>query len=427
MWYYICMTIPIIYNSIRLLAPILLAFVFVIPTSTAAAQYEMHGHTFSTYAEMQKYMEEYMIAYREVYGIKTDTQSVSTSKSSKSISTITKKTNSNLAIDTASARDLEYHSATLVGKIDFKTSDKVKIWFDYGFSPSKMYLRSDTEVLRKKNKWTSFDKKIINLIPETTYYYRAGGINEKGVVSYGDVQTLTTTVDTKSDNALIKISSSGAQDIDDNRATFRASINFRKASYAYVWFEYGDDEDDFYKTTSKKLVYKTSGRNYTQVVRGLDSNSNYYYRAVAEDANGDRSYGKTVRVNTKKNIVDEVPKTTTNKSLNVTSYGATLSGTVDMNDFRNGKVFFIYGEDKDKINEVAKKYETFSQIKEYGEDRQKMIVDNDLDRDASYTLNTGYLDFSTRYYYAIGVEYENVDDDDVLLMGRVQSFTTKKL
>lgn len=404
---------------------------FVFPTVTSAS-YTIHGRTFDTYAEMEDYMQEYIRVWREVYGVSDETTTKTYTETKTKTSTETKTTttsyssNAKLEISTNYARDIDSKSVTLTGGINFKKSKLAKTWFDYGLSPSTLTSRTKTEVLQEKHNWRIFDQKALSLNPETTYYYRAGGINEDGVVSYGDIRSFRTDVDIQADNALIKVATYNVQYIEDNKATFSASMNFKKASTAYVWFEYSDDEDDLYKHTPATLMNKADGRYFYYVIQRLPSNTDLYFRAVAQDTDGVRNYGKTIHFKTRVDIVNEKPTVTTGKPSDITAHTATIAGTVDMNDFKNGKVFFIYGQSLADLNEVAKEYTTFNKIKEHGDDRQKVFIDEDLDRYDSYTLFLSNLESYTRYYFAIGIEYENVDDDIVLLMGRISYFSTKR-
>lgn len=384
---------------------------------TASANYTLNGRTFETREEMQVYATEYLQVWRELNGYDTgSTYSYSTPKSSKT----------GLEITTRNVTDITKEGVRFVGLIDFHKSKVARIWFEYGFTPYNLIYKTDSEVLKTKTGASPFDRKVLYLLPKTTYYYRAVGLNEHGTYDYGEVKSFSTDVDSSLDNALIRVRTASATAIDNNRAILRGTIDFRKATYSYVWFEYGEEQGDLYRQTPKTLVYKLHGRNYEHPVMNLDTETLYYYRMVGQDSAGDLSYGKTVRFKTHRYIPNEKPKVVTNTVKDVQVHSATLSGNVDMNTSRNGIVFLVYGEDQTAIANIARTYTRFKDIRPQGDALQKVVLDADLDSYQMYTRNIKYLDLNTKHYYALGVEYENAEGNDVLLMGRTQSFTTTK-
>ncbi len=122
---------------------------------------------------------------------------------------------------------------------------------------------------------------------------------------------------------------------------------------------------------------------------------------------------------------DDEPELTTRSVLNISDDSATLRGAVDMNDYRNGRVFFVYGEDESDVEDIAEDFTTYADIDESGDDLQKVLVDDDLDNSASYSRTVSGLDDNTDIYYSICVEYEDADDDDVIKCGEVRSFETE--
>lgn len=92
----------------------------------------------------------------------------------------------------------------------------------------------------------------------------------------------------------IDVETWSARDIRDDEADLRGQIDLDDEKYATVWFEYGED-DDLDDRTSKKRVYDSRGETQTFTINidDLDEDEKYYFRAVAEDRDGDREYGKT--------------------------------------------------------------------------------------------------------------------------------------
>ncbi len=387
-----------------------------------SADYSMNGRNFDSYNEFKAYIVEYMAVWREIHSHKDVIAEqkiieIKTSNSDKA----------KLEITTGLATDINYDRARLIGKINFKSSERVRIWFKYGGSPNYLSLKTESEVLDEDDGTRRFDRNLRNLRHNTKYYYQAIGLNEDNIYSHGKIRSFRTGVDARSDDALIKVSTRRASDIDEDRATLTGNINFRDELYAYTWFEYGDEEKYLDNNTSKKIVYKKDGKITSRILHRLESEEYYFYRIVAQDKAGAKSYGKTIRFKTRRNIVNEKPKVTTSRPKNIGLYIVTLVGSVDMNDFRNGIAFFIYGENKEDVDEIKKRYKRYRRIREYGDDRKKLLLDDDIDRYKLFEKKVSYLDLDTKHYYAIGVEYENEDDDEVIIMGRTYPFTTKDL
>jgi len=383
---------------------------------TSNASYTFNGKTFTSFSEYKGYVRGYMEAWRE-----NNTRTTTTKSRNKTTSYSSK-----YDIETKKAEDVTTESATFTGELDFKKTKIVRIWFDYGTSKYNLNRRTATEDIRASKYNDEFDRKAINLTHDTTYYYRAAGINENSIVQYGDIEKFTTEFDIKQSNALISVSTKGASDVDEDRATFNASINFKKENYAYVWFEYSDEEDDLFKKTTKTLVRETDGKNITKTIKKLRDEKEYYYRAMAQDRFGELSYGKTVRFKTKRDIENEHPDVDTDRATDITLYSAVLQGSIDMNDFKNGTAFLIYGESKEDIDEVRNEISRYSRIREYGDDLKKILLDEDLDSYDEYTRKVRYLDLDTKHYYAFGVEFEDENDDDKIILGSISSFTTKE-
>ncbi|MFA6325423.1 MAG: hypothetical protein WCX46_04325, partial [Candidatus Paceibacterota bacterium] len=152
------------------------------------------------------------------------------------------------------------------------------------------------------------------------------------------------------------------------------------------------------------------------------------YTIKCTNENGSASDSITIYVDSENNDDDDDdntnPDVTTKSASDISEDEAELAGNVDMNDFENGIVFFVYGQDENQIEDVENDYDTYSEVDEDDEDLQKEKVDDDLDGDDSYTLEVSGLDTDEKYYYTICVEYENEDNDEKLICGSVRSLTT---
>jgi hypothetical protein len=217
---------------------------------------------------------------------------------------------------------------------------------------------------------------------------------------------------------------------DRGEYTLFGTVDLNGAGYAYAWFEYGDD-DDFGRTTSRKHI--TQDVRFSATVYPSRGDDYLYYRAVTESPNGHRDYGSTRAVfvrgnnnyNDNGNYNGNLPDVETDRADDIDDHSAELNGSVDMNDFRNGLVFFVYGEDENDVEDVDRE-DSYRDIDERGDDLQKFTVDSDLDGDDDYSRRITGLDDDTEYFFRICVEFEDDDDDERLVCGEVEDFETDR-
>lgn len=386
----------------------------------ASANYTAYGHTFETLEELAEYTKEYNRVYSDLHETRT-----APSQTTKTTTTSSAKKYTTLEVRTDNVRTVTTNTAQIAGTVSMHSAKAVRVYFIYGTHSDYLTQYTPYEILDREIPKRTFDSNLRGLTHNTTYYYRAVAVNDSGATAYGTLRSFKTAVDPRIDTAAVRVQTNGVAGVDDENVTLRASIDFRKSSYAKVWFEYGDEENDLYKKTPVAVVYPRSGKVYERLVRGLDEYTRYYVRVVAEDPNGARSYGKTVSFTTRRDVVNEKPKITVGRSTNIGLTGATITGTIDMNDARNGIAFLVYGEDRNVMSTLTKDYSRFKAIRERGDYIQKVLLDDDIDTIETFTETLLYLDTGTSYYYAFGVEYENDEGDDVLLLGSIGTFKTK--
>lgn len=241
-----------------------------------------------------------------------------------------------------------------------------------------------------------------------------------------------------------------ASNISRDSASLYGNIGLQSSSQARVWFQYGPDQSMRYQSPSAS-VYNRGEHNFTANISGLRDNNTYYYRAVA-DVNGSLQYGQTLSFytgngnnnsynnsynsgttfvssngsNNSSSRDDDWPDVDTERAYDVDENSAEISGEVDMNDYHNGYVFFVYGEDEDQVEDIEDDYDEYRDIDEDGDDLQKVAVDQDLDNDDDYELKLTSLDDDTDYYFSICVEFEDDDDDEVIVCGGVEDFETDR-
>lgn len=225
----------------------------------------------------------------------------------------------------------------------------------------------------------------------------------------------------------INVLTLSATEVDEDSAKLRGEVDLNDSDTATVWFEYGKNRNNLNTKTSEIDLDDTDSTSFNKVVTGLDDNTVYYFRAIGEDEDGEVDKGTVLSLKTDDGASSsnqEDPDVVTDSADNVTDDTAELNGSVDMNDFGNGKVFFVYGEDKSMVEDVENDFDTYTDVDESGNDLQKVLVDSSFDGDDSFSYDVSGLDDNTTHYYSICVEYEDEDNDDLLICGNVKSFET---
>ena len=223
-------------------------------------------------------------------------------------------------------------------------------------------------------------------------------------------------------------------DVDgDEEATFEGEVELDGAPYAYVWFEYGEGGFINEKTDRMKV---TTDKTFTADVDDLDGDDRYYFRAVAEDPAGSRTYGQLDGFETDgtnddddddndddDNDDEDIPEVHTDDVDDISDDEASIQGEVLMNDFEDGLAFFVYGEDEESVEDVTNE-DTYSDIDEDGDALQKEQAYSNLDDDRTFMMTIFGLDDDTEYFYRMCVEYEDEDGDVTLECGSVENFET---
>jgi hypothetical protein len=247
----------------------------------------------------------------------------------------------------------------------------------------------------------------------------------------------------------VEVDTRSATDIRDDSARLRGVVtDFNRSDYADVWFEYGRSSNAMNSRTPIIRIDQDEDEDFAFRINGLRDDQRYYFRAVAEDDDEDKEYGSIANFQTRDynrnnrnnryddrydrndrydnryNRNDDEPDVSTRRAFDVQDDSARFEGEVDMNDFRNGEVFFVYGEDEDDVDDVADDYDSFRDVDEDGDDLQKYRVDGNLDGNGNYEIRVTGLDDNTDHYYALCVGYEDEDNDDVLECSATREFET---
>lgn len=239
------------------------------------------------------------------------------------------------------------------------------------------------------------------------------------------IRLLEQRLDNQSDQGDVSVVTRSAISVEEDSATLRGRLYLNDESEADVYFEYGTTKTNLDEETDHETITDGDDSDYFESnIDDLEAGQIYYYRAVAEDENGDESYGMISSFKTISTDDSDLPSVTTSPAEDITENTAELHGSVDMNDYENGLVFFVYGEDDSVVSDIENDYTEFADINEDGDNLQKVEVDSDLDNDEQYQPDIADLNNDTKIYYAACVEFENSDNDQELICGITKSFQT---
>lgn len=232
-------------------------------------------------------------------------------------------------------------------------------------------------------------------------------------------------------SSLVTVYTGGVRDIDDDSATLEGEVDFRSSDEATVYFRYGYTPTNLTRETVHVVLDDNDDEEFSQRIIDLRRVTDYYYQAIAEDEDGRIALGSIRSFDTDSRSSDDdddddenQPEIDIDDINDITEDSVELEISADMNDFEDGRVFVVYGEDEDQIKDIEDDYDTYDDIDEDGDDLQKHSVDSSLDDDENYTVNITGLDSDSDIFVIACIEYEDEDDDDRLVCSSVEEFTT---
>ncbi|MBP6912260.1 MAG: hypothetical protein KBB88_03625, partial [Candidatus Pacebacteria bacterium] len=190
--------------------------------------------------------------------------------------------------------------------------------------------------------------------PPVTYQCN-NGIDDDGdgLIDYPADPGCTSPTDDSEWNAIIpttpiNVTTNSASSVTTTTATLNGYLNAvgTSASYATVYFQWGKNYD-FDHTTPSSVLY--SSNYFTSFISGLSSNTQYCYRAFAQNNLGATSTGGTVCFYTNTVIDSSNISVTTNSPTSVTTTSATLNGSLNAigTSASYANVYFKWGKNYD--------------------------------------------------------------------------------
>ncbi|TSC78216.1 MAG: Uncharacterized protein G01um101429_904 [Parcubacteria group bacterium Gr01-1014_29] len=231
-------------------------------------------------------------------------------------------------VATNSASAVSQTSALLQGTVN-PNSASTNAWFEYGTTASLGGLVGQQTVGSGASLIT-YSFVLSGLQSGITYYYRAVAQNGFGT-NYGTIVSFTTTGVSASAGAPFVLTSS-ASSVGAGSATLVGVVN-PNGSLTNTWFEYGISSSLGSIIAVQPAGSGTWQQQFFFSLAGLQPNTLYYYRAVAQSSYG-TSYGSLMSFTTQAGtgvMIGGLPQVTTRPSSFVFQNSALLNGNINPN------------------------------------------------------------------------------------------------
>ena len=381
----------------------------------------------------------------------------------------------NLDVITENPTSVDVDSAVLNGLL--ASGNNASVWFAFSTNSNpNCNDSSQTQYVQGLlNSGEGFWRSKSGLTPNTHYYYRACA-EQNGTTDQGTVKDFVTQ---NQPVVTPEVLTRNATHVGADSAQLNGELAV--GEHMNVWFAFDRESVSLNcNSTAQRIGYqsdKSASYPYYVVKSGLQSDTEYHYKACAKPVMSSSQvnpiFGDTISFRTgvsnvvpyswhhgewgdcvdnlhhrdvwcednSGNTVNDIncsastqpasqevcdsrqPEATTKVVYNITKDSADLRGDIDMKDYNNGFVFFVYGQRESYVRDVEDE-NSYSSIHNDGQYIRKVSVASDLDTRDSYTKNVDGLESSERYYYRICVEYTNANGNPDLACGSVKYFNT---
>ena len=219
-------------------------------------------------------------------------------------------------VTTGQAGAITSNAATLNGNLYFMGSaDTVNVYFVYGTAHNGPY--TGTTPLQPLTAAGTFTAPLSGLNPATAYYYRAMGNGGQYGTGRGEEYVFTTSALPPS------VTTNDASGVTATAATLNGDLTaLGTATTVNVSFQYGTTAGGPYPMSTGLQSTTTEPYTFSDIINGLDANTNYYFRAKADGGQYGINYGAEKSFTTSK----IPPSVTSDNATNITASIATLNG-----------------------------------------------------------------------------------------------------
>jgi len=187
-------------------------------------------------------------------------------------------------VTTNAASGITTSGATLNGTVNANNASTT-VTFQYGLSTEyeSTVTADQSPVTGSSN--TAVSKTITGLSANTTYHYRAVGVNSAGITYGGDLTFTTSTSATAP-----TVTTNAASGVTNSGAILNGTVNANNASTT-VTFQYGlSTEYESTVTADQSPVTGNSNTAVSKAITGLTPNTTYHFRVVGVNSSG-TTYG----------------------------------------------------------------------------------------------------------------------------------------
>jgi len=368
------------------------------------------------------------------------------------------------AITGEAAQNIEASTALLRGVVTVGSETLGDVFFIYGYDKADIdrsiashttyeavlaNKRTEAEVARVTRSLTKdrdVSTRVSNLAPDSTYYVRLCA-ERTGQLMCSRTITFTTTPGAYSAGEVriptIRVTNESVAAADE--MSLAMTIAMRDTMDGEVYLVYGEsqsqvtaainqpysriDENDEQLQKSRIVRDIRGTQRLVEMVDDLTEDTLiYYFICVEYDGLRDGTVCSRVQTyRTHNEDFGKAPRVQTTAAV-ANKDTARLAGSVRMSGFNDGKVFFIYGSDLQRITRASGET-SMERLRQIQDRFQRILVDSDLDGNDSFALTVRDLQSDTLYAARLCVEYENQNknyrDSAFVECGELRSFVTE--